>query len=404
LLLIALPACAEKRSAPEQAKIVRMTEEVDLSTKEVITVEQERHYRFAGGDSTDYRNWRLGDRTIRFRYPPDAKDSIEWRTMRYDAEQNTSPEYPIVLDVYPDAPRYPYIITEVGGTTGSCSEYYRYSYRNGAWHEDMLPETFPTRPANLSFEWKAIGSPPHVTLEDKRRAQADKFKWERIVRRLREVGPDRCLCGYIGNPFKWACRTYLEQLPINSNASLPAITENAPVRGVTLYETDNRSWTLSQTVHDELIGKWTGAVYAKRCEGRVLAVLPIFTYKSLGVPGNRTGMRIAVVKTPNGKPSRVALPFELSQVICGAQEWITISPIYKRPLVVASYSYDGNLVDVKRFALDFAYDGKSRAVIEYEEQTDVIKLTVAEYSYDALTNKSGAMLRQLVYSAVGLAE
>lgn len=197
LAVVAFPvACAPG----DKTKTVKWQEEVKLSTGEVIVLERET--RFKGGGEPFQGAADL--MTIRFRYPPESKEVVEWRTVRYGAELHFTPEYPLVLDVDPKT-RALYIITRAGGITGACNEYWRYRYDNGAWHDDMLPETFETRPSNLVLGADEINIPPQITLDFKRKFEADYHRWSRYNMRFHQIGPDRCLCGHIGNPVKSGC-------------------------------------------------------------------------------------------------------------------------------------------------------------------------------------------------------
>lgn len=194
LAVVASPAdCAP----PGQTKTVKWQEEVKLSTGEVIVVERETRFKPAVSEPFR-RSWAADVMTIRFRYPPGAKDAIEWRTVRHDAELHFSPEYPLVLDVDPKS-KAPYVITRAGGTTGACNEYWRYRYDNGQWKDDMLPEVFEKRPHNLFLDAEKITTPNFVNLE------LNSKSGQRKNIRFRQVGPDRCLCGTVGNPVKSGC-------------------------------------------------------------------------------------------------------------------------------------------------------------------------------------------------------
>src|SRR3989344_1304911 len=144
----------------DQTRSVQWQEEVKVSTGEVIVVERETHFKGGGDPFQGIANVM----TIRFRYPPNAKDVIEWTTIRYGARgyfsspetsfgrdigpgkigpniKGYSPEYPLVLDVDKNT-RKIYLITRAAGTSEGCNEYWRYHYENGRWIDDMLPETF----------------------------------------------------------------------------------------------------------------------------------------------------------------------------------------------------------------------------------------------------------------------
>ncbi len=219
LTVVAFPAAC----APgNKTKIVKWQEEVKLSTGEVIVVERET--RFKGGG--DPFQGAADTMMIRFRYPPDSKEVIEWQTVRYGARHYSSPGMPLALDVGPGesgpyitgySPEYPLLldvekdtrrislITNAAGSKGGCDEYWRYRYDNGQWKDDMLPETFETRPPNLLLGADKISTPAQITLDFKRKFEADYHRWTRNPLRFRQVGPDRCLCGHIGNPVKSGC-------------------------------------------------------------------------------------------------------------------------------------------------------------------------------------------------------
>lgn len=204
-------------------KIVKWQEEVKFSTGEVIVVERET--RFKGGGNPFQGAADL--MTMRFRNPLDAKEMIEWRTVRYGARNYAPPEMPFARDVGPGkggphitgySPEIPLLldmekdmkrlvlITRSSGMSEGCDEYFRYRYKNGAWSDDMLPEVFETRPSNLLLGADEISTPAQITLDFKRKFEADYHRWTRYDIRFQKVGPDRCLCGHIGNPVKSGCR------------------------------------------------------------------------------------------------------------------------------------------------------------------------------------------------------
>jgi hypothetical protein len=226
LAVVAFPAtCA----AADQTKIVKWQEEVKLSTGEVIVVERETRFK-GGGDPFQG----VADlMTIRFHYPPGAKDVIEWRTVRYGDRgyfppgksigldlgpgkiapniRGYSPETPLLLDVERETKRL-ILVTRNAGTSEGCDEYFRYRYENGQWKDDMLPEVFEKRPSNLWLGSKEIDTPAQITLDFKRKFEADYHRWTRYDIRFRQVGPDRCLCGHIGNPVKSGCAQKYESI------------------------------------------------------------------------------------------------------------------------------------------------------------------------------------------------
>lgn len=204
--LLAMTAFPTACAAADQTKTVKWQEEVKLSTGEVIVVERETHFKPSGGDPVRSSGWAADTMTIRFRYPPDAKDVIEWRTVRHATSGGGNyfgPETPLMLDVKQETKSL-YLITRSGGH--GCDEYFRYRYDNGQWRDDMLSEVFEKRPSNLWLGSKEIDTPAQITLDSKRKFEADYHRWSRYDIRFHKIGPDRCLCGHIGNPVKSGCR------------------------------------------------------------------------------------------------------------------------------------------------------------------------------------------------------
>jgi len=107
------------------------------------------------------------------------------------------PERPLVLDVESETKSI-FLITIAAGKSG-CNEYYRYRYENGMWQDDMLPETFEPRHFNLFLDFEQDSVPNYVDRATVRLSGESKIK------RYREIGPDRCLCGRIDSPFKGGC-------------------------------------------------------------------------------------------------------------------------------------------------------------------------------------------------------
>lgn len=213
LSVVAFPAAC---TPPNQVKIVKWQEEVKLSTGEMIVVERETRFK-GGGDPFQG----VADlMTMRFRYPPNAKDVIEWQTVRYGDRgyfppgksigldlgpgksgsniRGYSPESPLLLDVEQETKRL-VLITRNVGTSEGCDEYFRYRYENGQWKDDILPEVFEKRPHNLFLDAEKLTIPNYVNLEMNRESG------KRKDIRFRQIGPDRCLCGHIGNPIKSGC-------------------------------------------------------------------------------------------------------------------------------------------------------------------------------------------------------
>lgn len=199
LAMVAFPAaCA-------QTKTVTWQEEVKLSTGEVIVVERETRFIPADTGRPKDSGWAADTMTLRFRYPPSSKEVIEWRTIRQSGPGGgnyRAPEYPLVLDVEKGTMSF-ILITQTN--IGGCDEYYRYRYDNGAWRDDMLPEVFEKRAPNLLLGSDEINTPAQITLDFKRRFEADYHRWTRYPFQFRQIGPDRCLCGHIGNPVKSGC-------------------------------------------------------------------------------------------------------------------------------------------------------------------------------------------------------
>ena len=201
---------AEKQAARalhRKTKSISWQEEVKLSTGEVIVIEHEGRMRQELSGPFASRDWMFDSDCLRFRYPTGSKELIEWCTRRYSASSGFTPELVRVLDVGP-GDLGPYVITDNGGSKEGCEEYFRYRYENGVWRDDTLPEIFDPIRANMlapSFAYDFFiykRSPPKLL----DLAYKDIYsRNERIRQRVRVVGPDRCQCGWLGDPRKSGC-------------------------------------------------------------------------------------------------------------------------------------------------------------------------------------------------------
>ena len=181
LLSLAAPALAGC------SKTVTWKEEVQLSDGRVIVVERET-LRVPGGDELAHGGSGTvpQERRIRFEFPPGAKRTVEWRTVKRSGMG--WPEDPLVLDFETD---FPYIIALNSGA--GCLYYSKYAFRNGAWVEEPLPDQFEPRKANL-FLMSGPQMPDFVNLDDKER----KNNSSKYDKRLKTIGPERAICNKNG--------------------------------------------------------------------------------------------------------------------------------------------------------------------------------------------------------------
>lgn len=159
-------------------------EEVQLSDGRVIVVERETLRERGGGEIVSNRSGsKPKERRIRFAYPDESGKIIEWRSSK---SYRTWPEKPLVLNLESG---HPIVYTSVGIKT-ACEVYSKYIFKNGAWSEEVLPETFEKRITNLLIR-DGVDMPKFVDLETKRKGNAEIG----YSRSLRQVGPTRQVCG-----------------------------------------------------------------------------------------------------------------------------------------------------------------------------------------------------------------
>lgn len=170
-------------------KVVKWTEEVQLSNGQMIVVERETHHRPGGAELARGSGWRPQQYTIRFKYPSNSTQVIEWRSTKMDSEGAYQPEFPLVLDIEPTK-NVPQVVT-INWLRGACYEYVRYVYRDNVWSEDPLPAEFEARDANLYLPAAGLDLPNRVSLELKRR-ENDSIGYRK---RLKQIGPKQTACG-----------------------------------------------------------------------------------------------------------------------------------------------------------------------------------------------------------------
>ncbi len=179
-LLVSQTACS--------SKVVQWSEEVQLSNGQVIVVERETKQRPGGGEIFRSSGWRPQQYVIRFKYPANSEQVIEWRSTKMDIERGTWPEFPLLLDVELTK-NVPFIIT-IHALKGFCYEYVRYVYSKGAWSEDPLPAEFEPRTTNLYLPAATLDIVKNVSLQLKRTENAD----GRYSMRLKKIGPKQRDC------------------------------------------------------------------------------------------------------------------------------------------------------------------------------------------------------------------
>lgn len=179
-LLVSQTACS--------SKVVQWSEEVQLSNGQVIVVERETKQRPGGGEIFRSSGWRPQQYVIRFKYPANSEQVIEWRSMKMDGEHAREPEYPLLLDI--DKPTDRPTVISFHHLRGACYEYVRYSYANGVWSEDPLPAEFEPRTTNLYLPAATLDIVKNVSLQLKRTENAD----GRYSMRFKKIGPKQRDC------------------------------------------------------------------------------------------------------------------------------------------------------------------------------------------------------------------
>lgn len=154
-------------------------EEVKLSDGRVIVIEREVVMKSGGDEWAINRSGKKSkEKRIRFEYPEGSGKKIEWRSKKISP--GTYPESPLILDFESGQP----IVFTIVAVSEGDEIYSKYVYRNGAWIEEALPDTFEKRITNLYL--KTVGS-GFIDLETKRKNNAKPG----YSINLREVGPNR---------------------------------------------------------------------------------------------------------------------------------------------------------------------------------------------------------------------
>ncbi|MHB8149273.1 MAG: hypothetical protein ACYDIB_03850 [Desulfobulbia bacterium] len=160
-------------------------EEVQLSDGRVIVVERETLREGGGGEWASNRSGtKPKEHRIRFAHPDGSGKMIEWRSAKKSPA--TWPEVPLILDLESGQ----LLVFASVGTRARCEKYSKYIYRNGAWSEEALPETFEKRTTNL-YLGLGVDMPKFVDLNTKHKENKSKS----YSRSLRQVGPTREVCG-----------------------------------------------------------------------------------------------------------------------------------------------------------------------------------------------------------------
>ncbi|WP_371325015.1 hypothetical protein VX159_05730 [Dechloromonas sp. ZY10] len=163
---------------------VTWQEEVQLSDGRVIVVERET-VRVSGGD--DLAHGGSGstpkERRIRFEFPLGSGQRVEWRSSKSDSRQ--FPESPLVLDIVAEQP----VILTINPISEGCEVYSKYSFQNGSWIKEKLPDAFAKQATNLYLK-SGPSMPSFVDIATKNRDNAD----IRYFRTLKQVGPRRVIC------------------------------------------------------------------------------------------------------------------------------------------------------------------------------------------------------------------
>lgn len=160
-------------------------EEVQLSDGRVIVVEREAIY-VGGGDewASNRSGTKIDGYRIRYTRPDGSGNVIEWRSTKKDSQ--TYPEVPLAFDLPAGEPT----VFSLIGISSGCEVYSKYVYRNDAWLEEPLPETFPQHTTNLLFGSKR-DLPKLLTLAEQNKRNTTIYYRQAV----RQIGPNRKVCG-----------------------------------------------------------------------------------------------------------------------------------------------------------------------------------------------------------------
>lgn len=166
----------------------RWKEEVQLSEGRVIVVDREL-INEAGGDE-----WALNrsgskpkEYRIRFAHPNGSGKTVEWRSTKKSPQ--TWPEIALLLDVEAGQP----VVFSILAISAGCEIYSKYVFKNEAWTEESLPESFDQRKTNLLLRL-GTDMPKFVNLEKKQMINSGS-EGRGYRRALRQIGPNRKICG-----------------------------------------------------------------------------------------------------------------------------------------------------------------------------------------------------------------
>jgi hypothetical protein len=173
MIAVSLNACGSRTE--------KWKEEVQLSDGRMIVIEREL-INAGGGD--EWASNRSGGKPkeyrIRFEFPVGTGKMIEWQSKKISVQ--TWPELPLIFDFESELP----VVFSIVAVSAGLEVYSKYIYRNGAWIEDELPDTFEKKSTNL-FLKLGVDMPSFVNLETKQKNNS-KVNYPKF---FKQVGPNR---------------------------------------------------------------------------------------------------------------------------------------------------------------------------------------------------------------------
>lgn len=160
-------------------------EEVRLSDGRIMVIEREQ-INEGGGDEWAFN--RSGTKPkefrIRFEYPDGSRKEVEWKSTK--RSPRTWPEIPLVFDVVTSQP----VVFTLVAISPACEIYSKYTYQDGIWVEESLPDQFEPRPTNLFFGNRK-DMPSLLNLAEKvKRNSGSGYR-----QALKQAGPNKKVCG-----------------------------------------------------------------------------------------------------------------------------------------------------------------------------------------------------------------
>jgi hypothetical protein len=162
----------------------RWKEEVQLSDNRVVVIDRETLREGGGGEiSSNPSGSKPKEHRIHFANPDEPGKLIDWRTTKKSPA--TWPEVPLIFDLESGRP----IVYTVVYVSSVCGVYSKYTYRDGLWNEEALPQKFPERTTNL-YLGIGVKMPKFINLEMKNN-ENNSLGYSKL---LKQIGPTPKVC------------------------------------------------------------------------------------------------------------------------------------------------------------------------------------------------------------------